>query len=256
MDEAVITITFIANTGVLMCYAGVRMLLDGIQFHQIAPFDSTPDELYLSMLKGEGEWRDIDYLLFSHEHPDHFSPAKTIPYIESNRVRGVFLPQSGSDALLNLHKTLLETNTSRITLTPDSGNRQFELVDGITLHVIPTRHMGEAFQDAEHYSFFCSLGGKGVLFTGDAEPLPENFGVLANERVDVAFVNPLFFHDKRGREALDTVIKPKQVKLYHLPFQSDSAPMHERLARSDIRRHPSAHYTVELFNRKNESMRL
>jgi len=253
MDEP-INITFIANTGLRMDYKGVRMMLDGIHFHHVEPFDSTPDEIYSAMLGVDNEWRNIDYLFFSHEHPDHFSPTKTIPYIESNRVKAVFMPQKGSHELGRLRRAIMSTKTRCVALTPASNGMQFDLADGITLRVIATRHMGEEYSDIENYSYFFTFGSKGVLITADAEPLPENFSILNNERVDVAFINPLFFHDKHGREALDAVIKPKQVKIYHLPFKSDSAIMYERLAQRDIQRYPSALYIVELFNLRNAHM--
>jgi L-ascorbate metabolism protein UlaG (beta-lactamase superfamily) len=255
MDETV-TITFIANTGVLINYKGIRMMLDGIQFHHVEPFDSTPDELYFAMLSGNSEWRNIDYLLFSHEHPNHFSPTKTIPYIEANHVKAVFMPQKGSHELTRLRRTIMGTSTRCVTLTPALNGVEYELAPDIMLRVIATRHMGDEYSNIENYSYFFTFGGKGALFTADAEPLPENFAILRDVHVDVAFINPLFFHDKRGRETLDTVIKPRQVKIYHLPFKSDSTVMYERLARRDMQRYPSAQYDVAIFNLPSGHMSL
>ena len=83
------TLTSAANAGVLIECGGTRLLLDGIRRAPFAPFLPTPPQILEQMLSGPetSRWRSVDFLLFSHLHPDHFDEEAVRDYLAGNRVR-------------------------------------------------------------------------------------------------------------------------------------------------------------------------
>ena len=89
--------TLIANAGILLEINGIRFLIDGLHHSSQYPFSPVPQAMLDQMLRGEGPFRDADFLLFTHDHPDHWSPALTQAYLQANRVRRVLLPPRSKD---------------------------------------------------------------------------------------------------------------------------------------------------------------
>ena len=89
--------TLIANAGILLEIDGIRFLIDGLHHSSQYPFSPVPQAMLDQMLRGEGPFRDADFLLFTHDHPDHWSPALTQVYLQANRVRRVLLPPRSKD---------------------------------------------------------------------------------------------------------------------------------------------------------------
>ena len=90
------TLTSAANAGVLIECGGTRLLLDGIRRAPFAPFLPTPPQILEQMLSGPetSRWRSVDFLLFSHLHPDHFDEEAVRDYLAGNRVREIFAPET------------------------------------------------------------------------------------------------------------------------------------------------------------------
>lgn len=89
--------TLIANAGILLEIDGIRFLIDGLHHSSQYPFSPVPQAMLDQMLRGEGPFRDAGFLLFTHDHPDHWSPALTQAYLQANRVRRVLLPPRSKD---------------------------------------------------------------------------------------------------------------------------------------------------------------
>ena len=92
MDSA-LRITLIANAGLLMTYRGTTLMVDGIYGREGHPFSNLSPEVWREMLESEDRFRKVDYLLFTHAHPDHFSPEMTGEFLHHRSVKGMFLPE-------------------------------------------------------------------------------------------------------------------------------------------------------------------
>ena len=77
MSEA-LRVTLLANAGLLLEYEGTTLLIDGIFHSRDVPFSSLPQDVWQKLLRGDAPFGNIDYLLFTHHHPDHFSAAMTV----------------------------------------------------------------------------------------------------------------------------------------------------------------------------------
>jgi L-ascorbate metabolism protein UlaG (beta-lactamase superfamily) len=251
-------VTLIANAGILVEAGGVTVLVDGIHNEGGHPFSKVSPEDIQLMCKGTDIFANLDYLLFTHEHPDHFTPQIVQQYIQCRPVKGFFLPgeHNGSPEL----KLLLEELRKRaiphwsLGLRP-AETQQVVLDDGLIVTVIGTRHMGPQYQAVRNDCFLLTLAGRNLLFTGDADPVPDYFAKAMEETaVDVVFVNPLFFNNAKGQEIINELFRPSDVVIYHLPFAQDDTMSFSAQVERDIKRfkHPARKY--HMLNRKRQSL--
>ena len=83
--ENMVRATLISNAGLLLEYRGVKLLVDAI-YHTTDPFSTSPPAVWSAMLAGEPPFDGVDTLLFTHDHPDHFSPERLMQYLRYRTV--------------------------------------------------------------------------------------------------------------------------------------------------------------------------
>ena len=202
-------LTSAANAGVLVEYGTRRLLLDGIRSQPFAPFLPTPPQILAEMLHGPepSRWRNIDYLFFTHLHPDHFQAQPVEDYLRFNRVQRVFAPQWPLKPFPGLHLCAPE----------DGAYADFALAPDLSLRTIGTTHMGEAYAGIRNNALLLTAGGRKILFAGDGDAVPAWY--QAAGRVDALFVNPLFLNKRAMAELLEAHA-PQTVFVYHLTERS------------------------------------
>ena len=211
-----VKLTLIANAGVLLEYKGLRYLIDGIHTNDDLEFNGVPQTLLGQMLCGSGELADIDYLLFTHEHIDHFMAGLTQTYLQNNRVQGIVVPAQGGGRLAALKEYAEFTGVETIAPVIADGESYKTTLGEAKLTVAGMRHMGAQFRNVQSCSLLLNFDGKSLLFTGDSDHIPKWFETaLAGEKVDVMFVNPLFYLNPMGQAVIEQ-IAPSTVVIYHL----------------------------------------
>lgn len=96
--------TFLVNAAVLLEFRGTKLLIDGIYDENGHCFSNLSERQWEKLKAGEGEFAGIEYLLFTHEHGDHFSPQRVAEYLEYRQPKAIFMPRDGSAALRALQK--------------------------------------------------------------------------------------------------------------------------------------------------------
>lgn len=236
MNENKINISLIANAGVLVEYRGVRFLLDGIHYDSRHYFSKVPDILLEELLSGRGRFSNIDYLLFSHNHVDHFSPKHTIQYLKNNDVKSVYLPKDGEGKFQELKNFMQENGVIQKQLKMPIGSAYTYLVGGdMGITVFQCTHMGDQFADVENYCYLLTLGGKNILFTSDGDYKKEYYEeILKKAHIDVLFVNPLYLNTVEGRTVIMDTLKPERIIIYHIPFEEDDNVNFRKMVKKDM----------------------
>ena len=75
---------YLLNSAVLVEYGEKKLLVDGI-ISDRQNFDMMDGRLQHDLMNGEGEFKGLRYVLFTHCHGDHFSNSKTRRFLEKNR---------------------------------------------------------------------------------------------------------------------------------------------------------------------------
>ena len=247
-----IQVTLAANAGVLLSHPAGNLLIDGLFQADHVPFSSLPAGTLQALLQGHPPYDRIDYLLFTHAHPDHFSPEVVLAFLEHRRVRGVLLPPSRTP-----HTRLRQALADRGIPCLTAGSAlpgDITLADGLRIRTLPTRHLDQKFRDVPHVALLVTLDGRDLLFTADADYTTETFPDLPPLRA--VFLNPLFFHAYTGGTFFRGDFPTDTICVYHVPFPGDDTYHVRAMLARDLARHPLPGRTVQILDRPNQQVLL
>ena len=230
--ENVLQVTLSCNAGLILEYQGTKLLLDGIYGTAGHPFSNLGRDRWEKMLSGTDPYDNIDYLLFSHQHPDHFTPAMTLAYLKERNVKGIFFPEVAGETQTDLIAYIKENRIPCVLLSPQTQRATFCIEPQIKVRAFSTLHLDKKFQDVVHYCYLISFGNKNVLFTADADYTTETFSAIQTCPLRAAFINPLFFNALRSGKFFSGTLNTKTLCIYHVPFsEDDSMRMRPMLAK-------------------------
>ncbi len=251
--EQALYVTLVANAGVLLEYDGTTLLLDGIFGREGHPFSCPNDATRRKLLEAKHPFEKIDYLLFTHAHPDHLSPEMTLEYLRHRQVKGVFLPDTRSVRESGLEPWLEQSGTPAVLLSDATDHAAYQIEPHIAVRAFRTRHLDRQFEHVRHFCYLVTFGEKRVLFTADVDYVHEEFRQLGSEPLRAAFVTPLFFNVLRTGKFFHGVLNAEAICVYHVPFrEDDSMEMRPRLRRDLTlwdEDHPPAMALAEPFER-------
>ena len=227
MDDA-LRATLIANAGVLFEFDGTKILLDAVYGPEGHPFSNLSGAVWQAMLNSTAPFEQIDYLLFTHAHPDHFSPEMTLQLLQRRRVKGIFMPDTRSVRASGLLEYLEREHMPAVLLSEKTDHAAYRVEPRITVSAFKTRHLDKAFGRVKHFCYLLDFGGKKVLITSDADYLSEDFARLGTEELRTVFVNPLFFNALHAGRFFHGELHTESVCVYHLPFRGEDS-MHMRM---------------------------
>lgn len=225
--EETLHVTLLANAGLLMEYRGTKLLIDGIYGPENHPFSNLPPRMWEEMKQGEGIFRNVDCLLFTHAHPDHFSPQMTAEYLTHRTVKGVFLPQTRSVRESALPRLLQDKGIPAAYLTEETDHMGWKVAPDITVRAFSTLHLDKKYHHVHHFCYLLSFGEKNVLICADVDYISEDFSRIGRFPLHAAFVNPLFFSQLRRRRFFRGELKAEHICIYHVPFSGEDT-MHVR----------------------------
>ncbi len=179
-----------ANAGILLRLDDTSILLDGV-CQGVSSYLATPPAQRQELISN---WPDV--VAFTHIHDDHFDSTYAQQY---RRETGRFAFSTGQAA----------------GLLPDYVRSQNSFgTDKVTVTAVPTRHMGRAFGNTEHYSFVIS-GSKCLWFLGDATPIQlKEFSRFP--KPDVLIVPFPYLATPASRRQLEALL-PCDIVLVHMP---------------------------------------
>ena len=158
------------------------------------PSAPPPPAAWSAMLAGEPPFDGVDTLLFTHDHPDYFSPERLMQYLRYRTVRQVVLPVMEPQHWEILQPFLEERRIQWTLLTARMQTADFQIPGGTVIRPYFTRHIDKAFWNMPHGCYLISFGEKHVLLTADVDYTIETFEQISCVHINAAFVNPLFFN--------------------------------------------------------------
>ena len=218
---------YIVNSSVYIEMDSCRVLVDGI--HGRNPHFTLPrKEIRKAVFGMNSRFRDVDYLIFTHRHTDHFDAASIDEYVRNNKVKGVFSLPASSDpnSYLEDRRQLSECEKQGLLheVRFEHGDiEQFKLGSDAMVSYCKTAHLDSKFYQLPNSAVVLEAEGKKLFFAADtdhAESVKEL--LLGLGCLDCMFVTPLFLAHSSGRDIVNTA-KPKQVVIYHLPDEADDA---------------------------------
>ena len=221
--QSALTITFLANEGVLLSSGADKVLIDAL-FLKYETGYAVPAESTQTGLARARPPFDADLVLATHRHGDHFHPAPMAEHLRTNPRAVLVTSQQVIDSLRSVFRPGPAVASRIASRTMAPGTRRRMLVNGISLELLGLPHGGRRHRHVEHLGYIVELGGRRVLHVGDAELSEATLAPfrLDTARIDVALLPAWLVTDRESREVIRRWIRPRQVVAFHMAEDADA----------------------------------
>lgn len=211
-------ITYIANEGVLISSGDKQVLIDGLHREYERDYAFLPPPQREKIETAKPPFDQIDLLLVSHKHLDHFHPESVGLYLQHNPNALLVSSQQVVDEIEKNFKNYPAIKARVTATTPPWKERVAMKVAGIDLEILSLRHGTGRHATIQNLGHVIKLGGKKLLHVGDADTAIENFDNfnLDQEGIDIAFIPSWYLLGNEGQTIVREHIKPKQIIAVHI----------------------------------------
>lgn len=204
---------YLLDSAVLIEIGGVKALIDGLPSDKNS-FDLLPEALEEEIMAGQGEFRGLDCLFFTHCHGDHLSGKKLTAYLERNPKTFVAIPEDAELDFDRFRRGGAEFLIPQGEVAEVHGGRT---ASGLEFQYMRTGHL--TFHCPEHYAYNFLEGDTSVIFTGDMDLVKLKMlkGFDKREHAFIFINNVLLWH-KRWCDMIDEM-GFEGVFIYHVPSE-------------------------------------
>jgi len=238
------TITYVGNQGILIENGDMKVLIDGLHREYKPAYQHLSDNQLEDAVKGKPPFDNIDVILVSHIHRDHFHAETVGKYLQQNDGTVLIGSSQMADSLKEQFVDYSKISSRVRSVTPSPGSREPISAGGIEIEVMGLRHTNSRFDWVENLGFLVKLGDERILHVGDASMSPEQFSMLeiSTSDVDIACLPFWFFIYGSGQQVIRDEIQPARLIALHIdPRESDNYAARVREA------FPDAVPFIELF---------
>jgi L-ascorbate metabolism protein UlaG (beta-lactamase superfamily) len=227
-----VEITYIANEGALISSGDKQVLIDGLHREYKPDYMYPPPALLEKLEKADKPFDEVDIILVSHVHLDHFHPQSVGLHLKNNP-RALLL--SSDQVVASVANEFGEYRAISSRVKPISWRWKEKVVRrerGISITFLGLRHANKQFESVQNLGHIIELGGKKLLHIGDADMPVENFERfnLADERIEVAFIPYWYLLYPLGQSIVKEHIKPRHIIAVHIS-PAESAKVSEQIKR-------------------------
>lgn len=225
---------YVGNAGVLVRLGEAKVLFDAFYANSYSHYTLVPPNIEAAMIAGTPPFDEIDALLVSHVHGDHFSPELVLKYLRAQpRVR-LFGSTQVADALRKADaQDDVMARVTAIDLAASDPAEPYSL-GALSLSIAALPHAGGArMAGVQNLSFRVTLSDTlGVVHLGDAAP-----DVAAFERhrahwldtsLSAAFPPHWLLEGDAGRAIVKEYLPAQHVIGVHVPTAADDSVSHDR----------------------------
>lgn len=189
-------ITYLINSGLLIEAGGKKIIIDALS-GKTDYFDKMPKKLIKEITKGEGLFENLNAMIFTHNHEDHFDQESADLCRKNNDLELIFIPDEEEVRLPFIEKKL----------------------GGVEIFCLKIPHSGKEYGDVKHYAFLIRHGDESVYVSGDSEMQePTQISMLGGVPVTKAFFNGFHLQLENGRKIIES-IKAETSYIYHIPLK-------------------------------------
>lgn len=207
-------ITYIANEGVLIESGDKKVLIDALfnEFYEnyVSPAESTRK----AMVNGVAPYNDIDAVLTTHIHRDHFEANITGDFLKAHG-ESIFLSTSQAKAALEEAHDDYNSFGSRVIAHGEGLYTLTDEVNGITVHSFFIDHS----PGIENMGFVLEINDSRILHLGDSNLDMERFKQLNLKQynINTALIPYWYMSDETGQQIINEQIGAEVLVGIHFP---------------------------------------
>ena len=226
LNASRIEVTYIANEGFLLRSGDSKVLIDAL-------FDEGSYDLFLvpseetrtKMIDGIPPFDDIDLILFTHRHWDHFDPSVAAQFLKKHPETMLVGPPQAVDEMKDLED--FQQFSDQVKAVDLELDEETELsINGVAMTIARLEHGPfmkdgvNVHKDVENLVYHLDLNGTGIMHVGDA-------GIYSSQkyfkekdfeknRVDILF-SSRFDRGPFSKSIITERMKPEVIIPMHIP---------------------------------------
>jgi L-ascorbate metabolism protein UlaG (beta-lactamase superfamily) len=139
-DNQRVTITYIANEGVLLSSGDKQVLIDGLHREYKPAYSFPPKTLLNALETAQAPYNEIDLVLVSHLHLDHFHPESIGLHLKNNPRALLVSSDQIADGVKKDYAGSAEVEKQVRRVTPEWKTKTTFTAAGINLQVLGLKH--------------------------------------------------------------------------------------------------------------------
>ncbi|OFX88112.1 MAG: hypothetical protein A2W99_10810 [Bacteroidetes bacterium GWF2_33_16] len=225
------TITYIANEGFLIETANHKILIDALFGNIRGNWNDQPsDSISNLMLKGLPPFDNVDLILVTHKHSDHFNPPMIINFLKNNQKSILICPDQANQLLKSDADYLKVSKRLRPILSSIPFDTSLS-VNNIKIKILRLNHGSYFEKDSitgenydlhskiENFAYLIEVDSFIIYHSGDGSPatnidLYKNYSIGDNE-LDIAFLDRVYL-SKEGQELINKYINSNNIIFMHI----------------------------------------
>lgn len=217
--QADVTITKLANAGVVIADGETRVMIDGMVVEPYSVYGSLPPEAIPSFNQALAEFASIDLALVSHRHHEHNQPEFACGFMQASHSTQLYTSGQVIGLMREKCREFMTTSPRVHEIDPQYGVPQVIEVPGVRVTVFPLSHGTRKDARIQNFGHLVEMGGTSVLHVGDAAMNPEDFerAGLAQRKVDVALIPFLYFQPGPGADLVERYLDAPLKIAVHIP---------------------------------------
>lgn len=211
------SIEYIANEGVVIRHGEHAILIDALYRTGVKPYLQVQPEALRALESASAPFNDIDLVLVTHEHADHFDARSVAAHLRANPAAKLIAPDQVTAAVITAGGRNL---AAQVTTADPKGSemRTYEHA-GIRVDVLRLSHGGGRHERIQNYGYVVHVGGKRIAHLGDADCNPFTTDPLDAHAtgIDVALIPYWWFMADKSNNYVVQSLKPGRVVMIHIP---------------------------------------
>lgn len=217
-------VRYLSNMGVCIESEHNKIFIDVLCVSSEAHFLGLSDEIQTDIINNAEPYDNIDIMLFTHKHDDHFNAPLVCNYITNRKNKDTkIIMTEQSKELLDKEHFFDEQSFGIIPIDIEVGKKDEIQLNGVKIKMYSMSHEGKLFNNIRNIVFLIEIDGKKILHTGDAAPSNENYDMFSamfiEEEIDLLIAPFLYLNMEIGHRIIDERIKPKEVIITHVPTE-------------------------------------
>jgi L-ascorbate metabolism protein UlaG (beta-lactamase superfamily) len=216
--QAEVTITRLANAGVIISDGEARVMIDGMVVEPYAVYGGLPESAVADYSSARGDFAGIDLALVSHRHHEHNQPAFACTFLQASRSTEFYASEQVIGLVREFCRDYVTTSRRVHVIDPQYGLPEVIERDGVRVTVFPLSH-GTKYARIDNYGHLVEIGGMKVLHVGDAAFDAADFerAGLDQVKLDIALIPVGYFQPGPGTEIIERFMNAPVKIAVHIP---------------------------------------
>jgi L-ascorbate metabolism protein UlaG (beta-lactamase superfamily) len=216
---AQVTLTTLANAGVILTDGASTVMIDGLVEKNYAIYGGLTPEQQAELRVASGVFDGVDLALVSHRHHEHNQPSAACRFLASSPETRFVSSTQVIDLVREKCRDMVTTQTRFRMIDPQYGQPETVSWRGGEVEVFPLSHGRGKAARLQNFGHLVHIGGMAVVHVGDAAMDPTDFrrAGLDQVKLDIALVPFWYFQPGPGADVVAAYLDATHKIALHIP---------------------------------------